>query len=61
MNIIVTNAKSNGWKNEKIDFLINIGADKKQHGEGGFNLLHHLIGTRNIIRDRGGAEYLQDA
>ena len=48
-------------ENEKIDFLINIGADKKQHGEGGFNLLHHLIGTRNIIRDRGGAEYLQDA
>ena len=48
-------------ENKKIDFLINIGADKKQHGEGGFNLLHHLIGTRNIIRDRGGAEYLQDA
>tara|TARA_Y100000361_G_C10965986_1_gene241328 strand:- start:25 stop:459 length:435 start_codon:yes stop_codon:yes gene_type:complete len=45
----------------KIDFLKNIGFDRIKHKEEDFNLLHHLIGTKNIIKDRGGPEYLQDA
>ena len=33
----------------KIDFLKNIGFDRIKHKEEDFNLLHHLIGTKNII------------
>ena len=43
----------------KIDFLKSIGCDKELHS--GTTLLEHLIGTRDIVRERGGSEYLQDA
>ena len=43
----------------KIDFLKSIGCDKELHS--GTTLLEHLIGTRDIVKERGGSEYLQDA
>tara|TARA_B100001057_G_C22356118_1_gene759000 strand:+ start:180 stop:617 length:438 start_codon:yes stop_codon:yes gene_type:complete len=45
----------------KLDFLKDIGFDKIKHKEEDFNLLHHLIGTRDLIKGRGGPDYLQDA
>jgi len=43
----------------KIEFLKSMGCDKELHS--GTTLLEHLIGTRDIVKERGGSEYLQDA
>jgi hypothetical protein len=43
----------------KIDFLKSIGSNNILHS--GQNLLDHLIGTSNKLKDLGEPEYLQDA
>jgi len=43
----------------KIQFLKDCGADLCKHSGG--TLLEHLVGTRDILREQGAPEYLQDA
>ena len=43
----------------KIQFLKDCGADLCTHSGG--TLLEHLVGTRDILREQGAPEYLQDA
>ena len=43
----------------KIQFLKDRGADLCKHSGG--TLLEHLVGTRDILREQGAPEYLQDA
>ena len=44
---------------KKIDFLKSIGSDKVNHA--GKNLLEHLIGTSEKLKELGAKLYLQDA
>ena len=44
---------------ECIDFLKEIGADKKGHS--GRTLFDHLVGTSDILEKNGAPQYLQDA
>tara|TARA_R110002050_G_scaffold264902_1_gene405862 strand:+ start:346 stop:765 length:420 start_codon:yes stop_codon:yes gene_type:complete len=44
---------------KKIDFLKSIGSDKVNHA--GQNLLEHLIGTSEKLKELGAKLYLQDA
>ena len=43
----------------KIDFLKQLGCNECMHGTD--TLLHHLIGTRTLLREWGAKEYVQDA
>ena len=43
----------------KIDYLTALGCDKVLHS--GMTLLDHLIGVRDILKEEGAPEYVQDA
>ena len=43
----------------KIDFLKRLGCEECLHGSD--TLLHHLIGTRDLLKHWGAEEYVQDA
>ena len=43
----------------KIDFLKRLGCEECLHGSN--TLLHHLIGTRDLLKQWGAEEYVQDA
>tara|TARA_B100000900_G_scaffold407440_1_gene420158 strand:- start:3396 stop:3878 length:483 start_codon:yes stop_codon:yes gene_type:complete len=50
---------------ECIDFLKEVGADKKSHSTklkgDGYTLLDHLIATHKVLEEAGSPEYLQNA
>ena len=43
----------------KIDYLIGLGCDKVKHSN--TTLLNHLMGVRDILKEKDAPEYLQDA
>ena len=43
----------------KIDFLKRLGCEECLHGSD--TLLHHLIGTHDLLKQWGAEEYVQDA
>jgi hypothetical protein len=44
---------------KKVDYLIGLGCDKVKHGN--TTLLNHLMGVRDILKEKDAPEYLQDA